>query len=221
VVNVNYYKLKTKKFNIYFIYTILIIAIGILTYLILFALKELGKYDNIQFYLSTWLYIIEFLPYILLVLIIYCVKNIYGYKKGKENINARFVISILIIATILVVYYLPHRNIINFNIDKVSISTYNGGGGGQSIDSKEDAERLLETINKYTFTRTTIKSIKGLKYDDIKMQISGMVEGEFYVFKVIKYNNNETILEINYNPYKVKNQEKFDKEMFNTVNLTK
>lgn len=53
------------------------------------------------------------------------------------------------------------------------------------------------------------------------MQISGMVEGELYVFKVIKYNNNETILEINYNPYKVKNQEKFDKEMFNTVNLTK
>lgn len=147
VVNVNYYKLKIKKFNIYFVYTILIIAIGILTYLILFALKELGKYDNIQFYLSTWLYIIEFLPYILLVLIIYCVKNIYGYKKGKENINARFAISILTIATILVVYYLPHRNIINFNIDKVSISTHNGGGGGRSIDSKEDAERLLETIN--------------------------------------------------------------------------
>jgi hypothetical protein len=214
--NANYLKLKTKKSSYYIVYTFLIIAIALLTYLILLALKELGKYDNIQFYLATWLYIIEILPYILLVLIIYCVKNIHGYKNGKEKINARSVTSILIIATILVVYYLPHKNVISFPIDKVSISVHNGG---RPIDSKEDAERLLEVINKYTFTRTTIKSIKGLKYDDIKMQISGMVEGRLYVFKVIKYNNNETILEINYNPYKVKNQEKFDQEIFGIVNL--
>jgi hypothetical protein len=218
VINVNYLKVKTKKNKPYLVYTILIIEIGLLFSFILYAIKELGKYDSVQVHLAFWLRIIEFLPYILLVLIIFLVKNIHGYKTGKEKINLRFVTSILIIMTILVVYYLPHRNIINIPADKLYLSAYKSGVGDRTVDSQDEAERLLEIINKYSFTRTTRKSIKGLKSDNISMDVSGSVKGRLYVFKVIKYDNNETILEINYNPYKVKDQNKFDQEIFNMVN---
>lgn len=214
VFNINYLKLKNKKSGTYSVYAILFITTGLLFYLILFIIKELGKYDSVQVHLAYWLRIVENLPFVLLALIIFLVINIYGYRTGKEKINNRIITSILIIMTIFVVYYWPHRNIMNTSADKLRVYTYKRGQGSKTIDNKDEVERLLTVINKYTFTRTTIKSIKGLKYNNIYMDIQGDVKGKLYVFKVIKYDNNETILEINYNLYKVNNQEKFDQEIF-------
>lgn len=207
---------KTMKLDIGLINTVLIMATGLVLYIILVLSNNPAWNDPGKGVLITILYTIDLLPYILLVLVLFVVKNILRHKNIKEILNTPVILAIFLISTTLVVYYLPYKNILKIPTDRLRLSV-GTKISSKMIDNKDEADRLLEVVNRHTFTRTTIKTIKELRNISKNYDISGNMKGSYYGFSIIIYDNKETILYINDHPYKVKNQEKFAQDLANII----
>lgn len=156
--------------------------------------------------LTDWMQIL-FSPILLLFIMIYLIKKILKFIKGKEKLNqitaTSFIIicTSIIISTFLVTYYLPSKNLIYSQINKLNIIEDNGNGTTMTIDTydPQKIDSMVKLINKHTFKRSIgiqFSQIKHKKDFSISLTTKGVTR-----FSLDIYDNKSIILEIDEHIY--------------------
>jgi hypothetical protein len=199
---------------------ILVISGIIAVYLIIFKINEAKVSDYAQACMYFGTKVIYYLPVIFLFVTICFIKNLLGFKKGKEKVNSTIIVAFIVISTVLVLYYRPTRNLINTPI--YSLDILKGNSFIADTYDPEKIDKLIEVVNKHIF----IRSAAGTQYNFNNRQVYAyidltrdLVNGfRRYDLRIYLKDNIVDTLTINYQIYKVQDGEKFTKELFAVFN---
>lgn len=211
ILNIIATKKKKEKINIiHFNITLIVSAIAVIYQILIKGNEVMVNPDSLNIFIGK--ISIYLLPYILVILIIYAIKNIFRFMKKKERIHTPVITSIFVVVAILIVYYLPTKNLIKVSPEKLHVDSI-------EIDNKYNMDMLQEVINKHTFIRTnkpfTNRSFIIEKYS---LYLFGKPNGKDYLYSIQIYDDpNKTILYVNNHPYKSINQKEFTRDILNIL----
>ncbi|MBC8060516.1 MAG: hypothetical protein H7Y18_07610 [Clostridiaceae bacterium] len=102
-------------------------------------------------------YLILLLPYIIILFIIYLIYNIITRKQKFRKLGISVILPILIMSIVLAFYYCPISNIFEaYNTDYINVNVKDKN---VEIRDKAKMNKVLETINKYRYTKSATRSI--------------------------------------------------------------
>jgi hypothetical protein len=168
-------------------------------------------------------YLFYFLPYIFIALIIYVANNIIRVRQKTGRINIYGLIVVIVISIVLTVCYLPNRNILkDYTLGFINITVHKPFNNHQSIviTDKEKAGKVLSIVNKHTFTRSAVRTVRQQNFADslyIMIGTSNKQPVRLIQLYVLKDNIKSNALEINDQMYNVKDKSGFSKDIFNVI----
>jgi hypothetical protein len=168
-------------------------------------------------------YIFYFLPYIFLVLIIYMTDNIIRTRRKTGRLNIYSLIAAIVIPIVLIVYYLPNRNILKgYTLNHMNITVHKTIDNHQSVEvtDKEKVDKILSIINNHTFIRSAVRTVRQQNFADslyIMIGTSNKQPVRLIQLYVLKDNIKNNAIEINSQMYNVKDKAGLSEDIFNVL----
>ncbi|KUO73033.1 MAG: hypothetical protein APF77_20375 [Clostridia bacterium BRH_c25] len=164
--------------------------------------------------------IIYLLPGILAFLIIYLIICIVS---SKENVSRWNIAAIIVVSVILAMYYVPVNNILA-KYDLPYIQGQTETTKNISVSEPEDVNKILEVINKHTFTRSAVRTVEqqslaGDRQIILSTHDYNKLSGKLTVIHLYVYEEpaKNTALQINEQFYNAKDSEGLSRDIFNVL----
>lgn len=152
------------------------------------------------------------MPVILAFEVIYLITCIVQKRRKAAIVN---IVLIFILSFTLLIYYQPQEGILdNRNLESLNINLWSSHNF--KVDDKRDVDRLFNTINKYKFIRSAVKTIEGESIygnDYVIISATDYKARQLYSLYVFGENPEKGFLQINGQCYNIWDAQELSKEV--------